>query len=269
MIARSIRERTKRVPVLGPLLYHFYLKIFYREGEILTIQEGELRGKAWIRFMQTYCESYVRGDYELPVQTALAKYLRPNMVFYDVGANGGFFSLLGASLVGRGGRVVAFEPHPTIVKLLKKQVRINNMHQVDVVAAAVSDKAGSAKFADGAASDMNSLVNADKADRTIWVKTTTLDEETKRRPLPDMLKIDVEGAEIDVLRGAYQLLRTKKPILLVEIHSSELAVQYDELMAKIGYQTRDLAGNAISAAESRHRYVIQSYVISQYVCPPI
>jgi FkbM family methyltransferase len=256
MIAHSIRERAKRIPVIGPLLYHCYLKFFFGEGKILTIKEGLLSGKAWIRFMRTSSEAYIIGNYEAPVQAALAKYLRPNMVFYDVGANGGFFSLLGATLVGPNGKVVAFEPHPTTAKQLKKQMHINNMQHVDVVVAAVSDKVGTAKLSDDTSSDMLSLVNAHKSKRTIKVKTTTIDQETKSRPLPDLLKIDVEGAEIDVLRGAHQLICAKRPILLVEIHSPEIAIQYDELIAKFGYETQDLAGNKISAAKSGVRFVV-------------
>jgi FkbM family methyltransferase len=256
LILRNFREWVKELPLFGPLLHYFYLKLFYREGEILKIKQGELSGKRWIRFMRTCNEKYVIGNYEQHVQAALAKYLRPNMVFYDVGANGGFFSLLGASLVGPNGMVVAFEPHPATAKQLKNQMRINNMQQVDVVVAAVSAKVGTAKLRDDISSDMLSLVNSHKATRTIKVQTTTIDQETKTRPLPDLLKIDVEGAEIDVLRGAQELIYAKKPILLVEIHSSEIAIQYDELIAKFGYETQDLAGNTIAAAKSGERFVV-------------
>jgi hypothetical protein len=59
-----------------------------------------------------------------------------------------------------------------------------------------------------------------------------------------------------VLQGAHQLICTKKPILLVEIHSPKIAVQYDDLIGKFGYMTQDLAGNIISAAKSGERFVI-------------
>lgn len=253
---RDIRERVKRIPVIGPLLYDLYLRLFFDEGKVVTIKEGPLGGKAWIRFMRTTNESYIIGNYEAPIQKTLAKYLRPKMVFYDVGANGGFFSLLGAALVGSNGKVVAFEPHPATAKQLKRQMRVNNMLHVDVVVAAVSDKIGTAKLSDDTSSDMLSLVDAHKAKRTITVRTTTIDHETKTRALPDLIKIDVEGAEIDVLRGAYHLICTKKPILLVELHSPEVAVQYDEMVAKLGYRTQDLTGNTISASKSGERFVV-------------
>jgi FkbM family methyltransferase len=222
-----------------------------------------LCGKSWIRFMHTYVEEYALGNYEIAVQTTLAKILRPNMVFYDVGANAGFFSLLGAILVGPNGKVIAFEPHPNTAKLLKKQLRINEIEHVDVVCAAVSDKVGTAKLSDESASVMNSLIGAHKAKRVIEVKTTTIDEESKVRNFPDVLKIDVEGAEIDVLRGAEHSIRMRKPILLVEIHSHKIAIQYDQIMAEFGYETHDLEGTRISAVQSGARFVV-----SRPICKP-
>src|SRR5216684_7222763 len=159
MIPRNLREQAKKIPVVGALLHHFYLKAFYDEGKVLYIKDGLLAGKAWIRFMRTTVDQYVTGEHEMPVQQALAKYLRPGMVFYDVGANGGFFSLLGASLVGPRGRVVAFEPHPTTAEQLREQMRINEIDNVDVVVTAVSDKCGTAELSNDTSSDMLSLVD--------------------------------------------------------------------------------------------------------------
>jgi FkbM family methyltransferase len=256
MMARDLRERTKQIPILGPLLYHSYLKIFFGEGKPAKIRGGLLAGKTWLRFMRTTVDNYIAGTHEMPVQDALAKYLRPGMVFYDVGANGGFFSLLGSYLVGPAGRVVAYEPHPITAAQLKKQIRANDMTNVDVVVAAVSDTPGMAKLSDDTSSDTLSLVDAERARRTITVVTTTLDRETKVRPAPDILKIDVEGAEIEVLRGGREFIFSSRPILLVEIHSAEIATKYDDLMSELGYETLDLSGNKISAKSSGERFVV-------------
>jgi FkbM family methyltransferase len=253
---RNFREWIKRVPIAGSLLYECYLRLLHREGEILTIRQGALSGKRWVRYMRTFNEKYIAGNYEKPVQTALEKYLRPNMVFYDVGANAGFFSLLGAALVGPKGRVVAFEPHPLTAKQLKRQMSINNMQHVDVVVAAVSNKVGMARLSDDTSADMLSLVNSQKAVHTIEVKTTTIDAEIKSHPLPDLIKIDVEGGEINVLRGARALIEAKRPVLLVEIHSGQIAIQYDELMAAYRYQTEELTEHATSAAGTGVRFVV-------------
>src|SRR5262249_20805847 len=114
MFGRDFRERLKRTRFIGPRLYNIYLRLFHDEGRVLTIRDGYLKGKHWIRFMRTHYDDYITGDYEQQVQDALAAHLRPGMVFYDIGANGGFFTLLGASLVGDRGRVVAYEPHPIV-----------------------------------------------------------------------------------------------------------------------------------------------------------
>jgi FkbM family methyltransferase len=187
-------------------------------------------------------------------------------VFYDVGANAGFFSLVGASLVGPGGKVVAFEPHPETARQLSEQVKINGAHQIDVVVAAVSDRVGKAEFSDDTSSVMAALtdVRPDRQGRfKIWVNLTTIDRELQSRPAPDVIKIDVEGAELDVLRGASRLLREKRPMLLVELHSPEIAAAYARLMTELGYETRPLAGKNISDADSGARFVVSSHVSAQ------
>jgi len=256
MISRKVRERVKHLPIVGPILHGIYLRLFFEEGTTLKIQDGPLRGHRWIRFMHTYNDQYVSGAYEADMQHALVRHLRPGMVFYDVGANAGFFTLLGACLVGNAGHVVSFEPHPTTARLLKKQVSANGIENVSVVKAAVTKHVGVAQFSDDRPSVMNSLVAPGQSERMVEVKTTTLDWEAKRYPPPDLIKIDVEGAEIDVLQGAVELIKRNRPILLVEIHSHAIALQYDEIIADLGYQTESLQGSLISVAGSGERNVV-------------
>jgi FkbM family methyltransferase len=259
---RNLRDLVKSLPVLGPGLHQMYLKVLKDEGARIRIAGGQLAGKNWVRFMSTFCDQYIDGSYEKSIQQALAKNLCPGMVFYDVGANGGFFSLFGAQLVGPSGTVIAFEPHPQTARQCRAQIDANDFQNVTVVAAAVSDRIGTHKFSDGEFSVMRSLQDAETAPKTIIVKTTTLDHEITKYPPPDVLKIDIEGAEIDALRGADMLLTEKKPILLVEVHSNELAIQYDVLMDRYQYQTFDLDGRPISVAQSKERFVISKYTRS-------
>jgi len=143
--------------------------------------------------------------------------------------------------------------------LLKRQLEVNAIQHVDVVIAAVSDQVGRAEFSDDTVSVMASLLEVRSNQQSrfkIWVDTTTIDHELLTRPPPDVLKIDVEGAELRVLKGAERLLRQKRPILLVELHSPEIAAKYDQRMADIGYQTWSLEGRRISASESGERFVV-------------
>ena len=89
---------------------------------------------------------YGIGAAEPEAQALVAHWLNPGDVFYDVGANVGFFTLIGARRVGESGRVVAFEPAPTTRAALERNVRLNGFANVDIVEAAVSDAAGSATF---------------------------------------------------------------------------------------------------------------------------
>jgi FkbM family methyltransferase len=253
---KALREKIKRVPVAGPAVYRLYLKARHNEGEVLKINGGRLAGRDWVRFMRTHNDEYVRGDYEPAIQSAIEQRLRPGMTFYDVGANAGFFSLLGATLVGPKGKVVSFEPHPETAAQLRRQMSANCCNNVEVIEAAVCDKIGTAQFADDTIAVMASLGGANSASRTITVQTTTLDNLVQYRPSPDLLKIDVEGAEIETLLGAEKLILHKRPILLVELHSTDIAAQYNHLMKKFRYKTSSLDGGPISANENGERFVV-------------
>lgn len=253
---KSLRENIKRAPVLGPILHSLYLKARHNEGKVLTIESGRLQGKRWVRFMRTHNDEYVRGDYEQNIQWAMERRLRPGMIFCDVGANAGFFSLLGAAIVGPKGTVTSFEPHPETARQLRRQMAVNSCDNVEIIEAAVCDKIGTAEFSDDTIAVMASLTEIGVGKRTITVKTETLDNVFGRRSPPDLLKIDVEGAEIDALRGAGKLILQKRPILLVEIHSPEIAIEYDNLMRRFNYKTSSLKDEVILAAESGERFVL-------------
>lgn len=234
---RSIRESVKRAPV-GRGAYGLYMRARYREGEVLTISGGRLAGCRWKRFMRTALPSYLDGTYEPEMQLAIENNLKSGMVFYDVGANGGFFSLLGARIVGASGDVVAFEPHPMTAAQLKQQAKLNSFCNITTIVGAVSDEVGTAQFDDEINSDMAAIVGKSHTGRTITVPTTTLDHQILLGlPSPHMIKIDVEGTEMKVMRGALNLLRERKPLLLVELHSSELRSAYLSLADYLGYST--------------------------------
>jgi FkbM family methyltransferase len=254
---RAARDKLKRTPIIGPYLHDLYLKAIKNEGEILTIRSGILAGGKWVRFMRTHNDQYINGTYEPKLQSAIAEYLQPGMVFYDVGANAGFFSILASELVGQTGRVIAFEPHPKTVKQLNAQIAINNAKNIDIVRSAVCNKIGYAEFSDDTTSVGASL--GESSARTITVKTTTLDQEAERRPPPSLIKIDVEGAEIDVICGARRLISNKKPVLLVELHSYDIAIKYGSIMADFGYSTFDLNGKPFSVNATEER----SFVLSK------
>jgi FkbM family methyltransferase len=177
---------------------------------------------------------YVTGNNELPVQEALVRTLRPGQVFFDVGANVGFFAVIGARLVGPRGKVVAFEPVGNNAALVRQNAAINGFGNLEVVEKAVAAVSGRAKLALAAYAGGSSLAHVgtppDATGAMLPVETVALDDLifSQRHPAPDLVKIDVEGAEREVLEGMARLLRQVRPIVLYEIDDADRAVMTEK-----------------------------------------
>ena len=241
----------KNLPFVGPLIYAAYLRAYCREGELLTIKSGRLSDRRWVRIMRTFNLAYANGDHETPVQEATCSTLENGHIFYDVGANAGFFTLLGSVLVGPTGKVFSYEPHPKTAKALLAQMRANDASNVVVRTMALSDRKGTARLADDTDSDMANLTD-DSRRRAISVGVSTLDDEARLNGTPDVIKIDVEGAELAVLAGGMKTLASRRPILLVELHSSDLARRVDALLSSLQYELTEIGSERfIMATPSR------------------
>src|SRR2546422_9879100 len=105
LLAKLI-ELLRWMPLVGAAL-RWYARRF-SEGSVVTILSGYARGMKWRRHHR-YVNGYWLGQYELSVQAALARELKPGAVFFDVGANAGFFTMIAASKIGPMGKCVAFD----------------------------------------------------------------------------------------------------------------------------------------------------------------
>jgi FkbM family methyltransferase len=159
---------------------------------------------------------------EVPVQEAIRDGLTPGAVFVDVGANVGFFSLMAARCVGPTGRVVAFEPIAAHAASIRSNAELNGL-SIDVVEAAVGDRHGGrtrlwVSEHPGGATISTTDVPPDVTGH-IEVDQVTLDGllDEGQLPVPSVVKIDVEGAELSVLRGATNLLSWHHPRVVVEV----------------------------------------------------
>lgn len=181
----------------------------------------------------------VRGVLEPPVQEALRRTVGPGVTFWDVGANVGFFSLLAARL---GGTVHAFEPVRENVEVLAGNIRENGLNdRIHVHPVAVAAEPGRASLLVVEDPSWSHLADRGRHPRTreeVDVEVVTLDG-LELSP-PDVVKIDVEGSEIDVLRGAARLLREHGPTLIVELH--ETNVEVCEILDGAGYAVENLEG---------------------------
>ena len=174
----------RRVPLLGPCLRWASAKLIPRDSLTwIQVQHGPAQG-IWLHLNPRTGRDYFKGDVEPEVQTALQKYLRPGMTFYDIGANIGFFSLLAARLVGVNGRVVAFEADPEIASRLREHVTRNRDAPISVEEKAVWSSSDSVLFAraDTSTSPDRGLGHVvehgtdDVAQDTIHVQSVSLDE---------------------------------------------------------------------------------------------
>jgi FkbM family methyltransferase len=204
---------------------------------------------------------YFKGIVEPEVQAVLQKYLRPGMTFYDIGANIGFFSLLAARLVGASGRVVAFEADPEVALRLREHVTRNRDAPISVEEKAVWCSSDAVLFAraDTNTSPDRGLghVVAQTIDGilpdTIRIESVSLDQYVSTSAPPDFLKCDVEGAEVEVFRGARKLLREKSPGILCEMHSDENRLTLLEQFVRLGYRCEPCGKNHVLARYAQRR----------------
>ena len=198
-----------------------------------------------------------------PGVRAVLAALRPGDTFVDVGANYGTFSLLAAARVRPGGRVYAVEPQPRHAALLRRSAARNGAgDRVRVFEAACAERAGEATVyvpdqSSGKASVHGAYAGV-LAHRALAVRAETLDGLLDGHPLPGrvVVKVDVEGAERAVLRGARGVLGRHRPLLLFELHprSSEAAgYRPEDLLAQVGAlgydRFREVGGHGWTPAE--------------------
>jgi FkbM family methyltransferase len=220
-------------------------------GERICVRIPRGLGKGlWLWIDPRFEERLLNGDYEPQVQEVLAGSLKPGDCCFDVGAHIGFFSLLAARLVGESGKVVAFEPDPINAAVLRANAINNGMPQIHLVEAAVWSSSGPVQFAgvEAASSRVDGRVEqvANHGRSQITVEGIRLDDYYSRHELPPpvLLKVDVEGAETEVVYGATHLFRDIRPTLLCEVHSDENQAKLEKWFEEKNYSIRWIPGHA-------------------------
>lgn len=225
------------------------------DGFTVRILQGKLRGKRWITGASTH--GCWLGSYELSKQNSIATSLAEGNVFFDIGANVGFYTLLASSCVGPSGQVIAFEPLPSNFKYLERHIELNSLKNVQLIKAAVSDESGEGQFAEGPDNCMGKLSDAGEVE----VELVTLDQliTEGKVPTPGFLKIDVEGAEFAVLQGAKELLADSHPTVFLATHGKSVHSQCLKLLGALGYSCRAIDAN-LSVTESDEIVAVKSDV---------
>lgn len=156
---------------------------------------------------------FLISAYEPAVTAIFKERVKKGFVVVDVGANIGYYTLLGAKLVGKSGRVFAFEPDPELAALLRRGIVENGFENVTLVEKAVSDSSGVATLFMSNGLKDNRCYYAGGKKKRITVETVKLDDFFENSQRIDMMKIDIEGFELRAMKGARDTLARTEAII--------------------------------------------------------
>jgi FkbM family methyltransferase len=210
----------------------------------MRILGGPLKGLKWLT--QTNYK-FLIGNYEPPTVSSIKKFVSgvPDLIFFDIGANVGYFSFV-VTRLNHNSKVYSFDPLPDNVKIFDEHLRINRSENIELLPIAISNMDGEVNFTIGENLAANTYMNSDNPElfdsHRICVEARSIDSFVKERGITciHVLKIDVEGAEFDVLVGAAESIIRFKPIILLATHEPFVAgVEgkcLDILLNKFGYR---------------------------------
>ena len=179
-----------------------------------------------------------------PERLKIAKELiSKNFICFDIGANVGIYSLL----FSRYSRLIyAFEPFPRNLSFLYRMVKLNKIENVIIVPCAVADNDGLSWFQEAHSNAEGRLKTSGSQPVTVIALDTFI---KKSKINPNLLKIDVEVAELSVLKGSKELLYNSKPIILIETHVDTIKKKCFEFLRQMGYRHfKPIDSNSIKIA---------------------
>ena len=234
---RSLRG----LPLVGDWIHRVSHRILPMDEKVWArVESGPAQG-LWLELNPRTGQNYLRGEAESTVQKILAERLRPGMVFYDLGANIGLFTLLAAQLVGDSGKVFSFEPDPENAARLRRNIQRNGFTNVTVVESGIWSATGKLNFvvSSSASPDhgVGKFVAVESGATGALTSCVSLDDFALDAPPPDAIKCDIEGAEVEALRGGTKMLRLQRPWIICEMHSDANRRTATELLGSFGYTT--------------------------------
>lgn len=228
-------RRLRGAPLLGVVLRRVLDAVLPSQGPVPSqVAGGPLQGFV-LELDPRIHKEMLSGGYEPQIQRTILDFLSNGDTAFDVGAHLGYFSLSMATRVGAAGHVVAFEPNPAVAERLRRNVARHAppfSSIVTPVASALGAHPGRLPFACGRDSSTGRLSTGGKLD----VEVTTLDEAADLFGDPRFVKIDVEGAELDVLRGGHRLIGRRIAAFVIEAHSEHLQQACEQLLESFGYR---------------------------------
>ena len=230
----------------GKVLWHFPVLKTIAKKTLSTIVRGDAvikkgigKGLRFNSFEGNVLFSI--GIAELFVQKVMVRFVRPGMTAYDIGAANGFFSILLSQLVSQEGKVISIEPAPKNLEYIEHNAKLNSMNNVHIVGAAISSFCGTAKFTLSSDPSWGVLAsigpNIPSKIGEIVVQVKTLDSLllTDHLPIPGFIKVDIEGAEVDMFAGASYMFESVRPTFVIEVHGTDAFVAVSQELKKRNY----------------------------------
>jgi FkbM family methyltransferase len=252
-VIQSVSVLQHRFPALKPL----FRRIRSQVGTTGTVENGPGRG---LTFDTTGGPvGLLYGTVDPEEQSKLVEVLKPGQTFFDVGANIGIYAAIAARHVGPEGSVHAFEPDPEALAAARSNCGRNGLENVHYHQTAIGATIGTARFVIGDSSTTSNLRD-NATGQTREVPVTTLDQLRldKTIPAPDVVMIDVEGAELDVLRGMQGVLRASRPALMIEVHwlGAEFVDYIEQELVPLGYRAGLLMGGPLPRTPERYHALL-------------
>jgi FkbM family methyltransferase len=239
-LRRAIIGRPDNPSRFATLVHNLLNRVPPAESQVFTCQgvlEGYRMSIDWNRF-----RGFIYGTWEREVISAVTATVKPGMTVIDIGAHIGYYSLLFGKCVGREGRVYSFEPLPGNFALLQKNIQLNNLEQVHLRNQAVFSRSEPITITvpDDQPNPGSGSMYTQKGAKQYHVDAVSIDDFCSSSAIhPDILKMDVEGAEYDVLIGAAKTIERFRPKLLIELHHFDgnlAAHPVPDLLTGWGYQ---------------------------------
>ena len=184
------------------------------------------------------------GVYERYESEIFRSKVKPGMTIIDIGANLGYYTAIASRLTGDKGLVIAFEPEPNFFKLLSRNISRNNLNNVACFELAIAEKNGLTDlYLSSENKGHNSIIRSEELKTSVMVKTTTLDDflVSQKSAKVDIIKMDIEGAEILALEGMRETLTKHLPLLFLEFSPHSIIkinrnpIDLLSTLRKIGY----------------------------------
>lgn len=224
------RKNTKKVSKLLRKYEHMNSYQIKVKGSIVYYDTTDDFSKLWF-----YASCRPTQYHEPHLTNQFISHLKKGDVIFDVGCLIGYFTCLASELVGEGGAVHAFEIDKNCLPLIEKSVALNSFKNISVNHLAVCDHNGEQSITQLDRLKLGEILPSKNQKNTVKIKATTIDQYiVDSGIIPDLVKIDVEGAEMKVLKGMQQLLLKGKTKVLIEVHIKKLqqfhATHYKELI---------------------------------------